>query len=188
MCGLAHRGNMPFHAASMTTCILKTTLIWEMACFATMVTGFSLCSVFPRHSNSCEHANRPFGPAHLFRALFPQSIAQPHVITKKTSNDFTAIMAKFPTITQPCRKDLPIKHDITPHINMTGPPVSERRRSSQRLKIARQEFEHMLELGIIRPSSSSWSSPLHMVVKKAEGWHAHTQRHQAQPISNPTYP
>ena len=35
--------------------------------------------------------------------------------------------------------------------------------------MARKEFEHMLELGIIRPSSSTWASPLHMVPKKTPG-------------------
>ena len=96
----------------------------------------------------------------------------PTLLSKKPSNDFTAIMAKFSTITQPCSRDRPIKHDITHHINTTGPPVSARPRrlAPERRKIARQEFEHMLELGIIRPSSSSWSSPLHMVVKKSGDW------------------
>ena len=41
-----------------------------------------------------------------------------------------------------------------------------RRLCPERLKVARQEFDHMLELGVIRPSSSNWSSPLHMVLKK----------------------
>ena len=30
-------------------------------------------------------------------------------------------------------------------------------------KLAKQEFEHMLDLSIIRPSSSPWALPLHMV-------------------------
>ena len=90
----------------------------------------------------------------------------PRLLPITPSNDFTAIMAEFPTITQPCSKDRPIKHDITHHIDTTGPPVSvrPRRLAPEKLKIVRQEFEHILELDIIRPSSSSWSSPLHMVV------------------------
>ena len=53
-------------------------------------------------------------------------------------------------------------------------PVSARPRrlSPEKLKIAHQEFDHMLQDGIVRPSSSSWSSPLHMVPKKNPGdWH-----------------
>ena len=40
----------------------------------------------------------------------------------------------------------------------------------ERLKAARLVFEHMLQQGIIRPSSSSWASPLHMVPKKSGDW------------------
>ena len=37
--------------------------------------------------------------------------------------------------------------------------------------MAKQEFQHMMDLGILRQSSSSWSSPLHMVPKKtADDW------------------
>ena len=35
--------------------------------------------------------------------------------------------------------------------------------------VARKEFEHMLALGNIRPSSNIWASPLHMVPKKMPG-------------------
>ena len=64
-----------------------------------------------------------------------------------------------------------VKHDITHHIVTTDPPIKARTRclSPERLKIAHHEFEHMLQQGIIRPSSSSWSSPLHMVPKKTPG-------------------
>ena len=61
----------------------------------------------------------------------------------------------------------PVKHDVTHHITATGPPIHARIRpfAPERLRIARQEFEHMMQLGIIQPSSSNWSSPLHMVPK-----------------------
>nr|XP_049464884.1 uncharacterized protein K02A2.6-like [Anopheles coluzzii] len=55
-------------------------------------------------------------------------------------------------------------------IETTGQPVyaRPRRLSPDKLQAARAEFEHLLKLGICRPSSSSWASPLHMV-KKADG-------------------
>ncbi len=64
-----------------------------------------------------------------------------------------------------------VKHGVTHHIPTTGQPVYSRTRrlSPERLRIAKREFEHMLQLGIIRPSSSNWSSPLHMVPKKTPG-------------------
>ncbi len=57
------------------------------------------------------------------------------------------------------------------HIQTTGPPASARPRrlAPDRLAVAKREFDHMLQLGIIRPSSSPWSSPLHLVPKKTPG-------------------
>ena len=70
---------------------------------------------------------------------------------------------------QPFREHLPVRHDVTHHIDTTGLPVyaRPRRLAPERLKLARKEFDHMLQLGIVRPSSSSWASPLHMVPKKS---------------------
>ena len=84
---------------------------------------------------------------------------------------YDSILSEFPDVTQLCSYDRPPKHTVTHHIVTTGPPVTARARrlSPEQLRTAKDEFEHMLQLGIIRPSSSSWSSTLHMVPKKTPG-------------------
>ena len=86
-------------------------------------------------------------------------------------NEFHAILQDFPAVLQ-ANLHHPIKHNVTHHIQTTGPPVysATRRLSPDKLIIAKKEFQHMLQLGIIRPSSSSWASPLHMVPKKSGDW------------------
>ena len=93
------------------------------------------------------------------------------LLPKQSVSEYERILLDFPAITRPYNNNLEIKHNVTHHIETKGPPVCARPRRlpPERLKIARQEFEHMIELGIIRPSSSNWASPLHMVPKKTPG-------------------
>lgn len=88
-----------------------------------------------------------------------------------SSSPYEKLLLEFPEVTSPHSYDCPVRHDIKHKISTAGPPVSSRARrlAPEKLRIARDEFHHMLELGIIRPSSSSWSSPLHMVPKKTAG-------------------
>ena len=99
------------------------------------------------------------------------SSPSPSVYHPQPTNTFTAIMMEYPTVLQPHFCSQTVNHGITHHIQTTGPPISARTRrlAPEKLTIARQEFEHMLEQGIVRPSSSQWSSPLHMVPKKLSG-------------------
>ena len=80
------------------------------------------------------------------------------------STEYDALMAEFPSVTRPCLPPQPVKHSVTHHINTTGPPVhaSARRLPPDRLRITRQEFEHMLGQDIIQPSNSQWFSPLQL--------------------------
>ena len=84
---------------------------------------------------------------------------------------FTKILSEYPDIIRPTTKQTAVKHNVAHHIVTRGPPCSARPRRlpPNRLKLAKDEFQHMLDLGIIRPSSSSWASPLHMVPKSQPG-------------------
>ena len=95
----------------------------------------------------------------------------PSLFSRNSSNPYLQLLSQFPELSQVTAPDTPAKHDVQHHIETTGPPVSARPRrlAPDRLKAAKREFEHMLQLGIIRPSSSPWSSPLHMVPKKTPG-------------------
>ena len=87
------------------------------------------------------------------------------------SSQFDDLLRQYPNIFRPVYTDTNVKHNVTHHIETHGPPGSARprRMAPDRLPIAKAEFEHMLDLGIVRPSRSSWSSPLHMVPKKTPG-------------------
>lgn len=86
---------------------------------------------------------------------------------------YLELLREFPEITRP-----PGTHRITNHktvhfIRTTpGPPVhcTPRRLAPEKLKIAKQEFNEMIKAGTARPSESPWSSPLHLVPKKDDGW------------------
>ncbi|UYV84724.1 hypothetical protein LAZ67_X003220 [Cordylochernes scorpioides] len=78
------------------------------------------------------------------------------------------ILAQFPEITKPNFLINKVKHDVEHHIITKGQPVFSKPRplDPMKLKLAKEEFQFMLDNDIIRRSSSQWSSPLHMVLKK----------------------
>ncbi|BHF73861.1 hypothetical protein SprV_0401694500 [Sparganum proliferum] len=80
-------------------------------------------------------------------------------------------LRRHPKICNPRVRSGEVQHDVVHHIRISGPPVFARLRRlpPERFQTAKAEFEHMLQLGIIRPSESPWASPLHMVPKAKSG-------------------
>ncbi|KAI5714485.1 hypothetical protein M8J77_000564 [Diaphorina citri] len=64
------------------------------------------------------------------------------------------------------------KPNVFHHIETTGPPcfAKARRLPPDKLRVAKSEFQFMVQKGICRPSKSPWASPLHMVPKKSGDW------------------
>ncbi|GFU83941.1 retrovirus-related Pol polyprotein from transposon 412 [Trichonephila clavipes] len=82
---------------------------------------------------------------------------------------FAANNTKIPAydLSNPSLISKSASHGTVHHIITTGPPVTARpRRLHPKLYDAvKVEFEFLLAQGIIRPSKSPWSSPLHVVPK-----------------------
>ncbi|GFS07115.1 Pol polyprotein [Elysia marginata] len=88
----------------------------------------------------------------------------------KVHSKYEAILEDFPELLTPTFQEN--KHDVVHHIPTSGPPVHARARrlDNDKMSAAKAEFEELERLGIIRRSSSPWSSPLHMVRKSNGGW------------------
>lgn len=107
------------------------------------------------------------------------------VKTAKSSTTITVVSDNVPTEITDLIKNFKISNtnpsivrtssevrDVYHYITTNGPPcfARPRRLPPDKLKVAKQEFEYMVQQGICRPSKSPWSTPLHMVPKKNGDW------------------
>lgn len=83
-------------------------------------------------------------------------------------NEFSDILPQeFPELLRLDFNLAKVKHNVEHHIVTTGHPVHAklRRLAPAKLAFAKKEFELLKKLGVIRRSSSPWSSSLHLAPK-----------------------
>ena len=101
----------------------------------------------------------------------PCTSGVPVITSLQENNRYSALLADFPHLTGPTTSPCQAQHGVRHTISTRGPPcfARPRRLPPERLVAAEREFGIMLHEGIVRPSSSAWASPLHMVPKAQEG-------------------
>lgn len=93
--------------------------------------------------------------------------------TVSKSTKYHELLLDFPSITNPASlKNVKKKHNVLHYILTKGQPVfsKPRRLSPEKLKIAKREILKLMDEGILRPSTSPWASPIHLVPKKNGEW------------------
>ena len=82
------------------------------------------------------------------------------------------LLKQFPGLTQSTAEPQSPTHNTVHFTKTSGSPVkaSACRLFPDLLKAAKSEFQHMMDLGIIRLSSSRWAPALHMVPKPNGDW------------------
>ncbi|GFX62772.1 retrovirus-related Pol polyprotein from transposon 17.6 [Trichonephila clavipes] len=102
-----------------------------------------------------------------FNLLIDLKKKKPSILTVDANISFKNILSEYPDLSNPSLISKSASHGTVHHIITTGPPVTARpRRLHTKLYDAvKVEFEFLLAQGIIRPSKSPWSSPLHVVPK-----------------------
>ena len=102
-----------------------------------------------------------------------ETSVSPSLLPKQVHNPCFTMLHDFPSVLKPYNQQV-ITYMVTHHITTAGQPahLPTCRLLPEWFNVVRKEFEHIVQLGIIRLSSSSWASPLHMVPKKSSGdWH-----------------
>ncbi|GBM80865.1 hypothetical protein AVEN_205064-1 [Araneus ventricosus] len=85
---------------------------------------------------------------------------------------YHSILSQLPELLTPVSGNVGASHNIEHCIETRGPPVfsKARRLNPEKLKFLREEFQTLMEQGIIRPSKSAYASPIHFLKKQNGDW------------------
>lgn len=102
------------------------------------------------------------------------------------NDPYSELLRKYPDILRTNRNKT-VAQSVYHYIETRGNPVfaKPRRLPPEKLAAAKDEFKKMLDSGIIRPSSSCWASPLHLVRKRDNSWRACGDYRRLNTITKP---
>lgn len=88
------------------------------------------------------------------------------------TSPFHALLLKYPKLFSNNLSPSVHRSSVTHCIETTGSPVHARARrlNPEKLSFLKKEFSDLMQQGIIRPSNSPFSSPIHFVTKKNGSW------------------
>ena len=101
--------------------------------------------------------------------LSTEPLISPVLARPLASDDIDRLLEDYPQLIRSTNELPAVTSKVQHHIVTRGQPVHSRPRrlAPEKLSIAKSAFDHMLQLGIVRPSCSPWASPLHMAPKKS---------------------
>jgi len=106
----------------------------------------------------------------VFRGALSPSLSP--TIMAAVPSDIQPLLAAFSGVCSSDKATPAPASGVQHHLHTVGPPVTSRfrRLDSDKLQAAKRLFSEWERDGVIRRSSSQWSSPLHMVKKKDGSW------------------
>ena len=91
----------------------------------------------------------------------------PVTFINEVNDPYYKLLDSFPEILTPAFTPKEVKHGVRHHIPTNGHPVQSRARKldPEKLKVAKEEIDKLVKLGVCQRAKSEWASPL-MVAKK----------------------
>jgi hypothetical protein len=112
----------------------------------------------------------PTGRRYIFVCTYPSSQFTDPQCQSHQCQYTSRQHSEYPDLTRPNGVQREVRYNTFHHIRTTPVNCRPRRLAPDRLALAKAEFDAMLRDGTARRSESSWSSALHIVLKKDNGW------------------
>ena len=93
-------------------------------------------------------------------------------LADQKTDPFYQLIDSYPELSTPSFKPKDVSHGVKHHIPTNCQPIQSKVRplNPEKLAIAKQEFDKLVELGICYRGKSEWASPLMVAPKPGGGW------------------